>query len=104
MEKIKTICVDFDGVIHKYSKAYHDGTIYDEPVEGAKEALRLLRAKPYRIVILTARPKDGIAEWLDKHGFSPYVDEVTNIKPQAVCYIDDRGIRFTNWRDMLNYF
>ena len=35
----KNICVDFDGVIHKNSKGFHDGTIYDDPVEGTKEAL-----------------------------------------------------------------
>lgn len=33
----KTICVDFDGVIHKYSKGWQGDVIYDEPVEGAKE-------------------------------------------------------------------
>ena len=26
--------LDFDGVIHKNSKGFHDGTIYDEPLEG----------------------------------------------------------------------
>lgn len=35
----RTIAVDFDGVIHKYSKGWQNGSIYDEPVEGAKEAL-----------------------------------------------------------------
>jgi hypothetical protein len=31
--------MDFDGVIHKYSKGWLDGSIYDEPMEGAKEQL-----------------------------------------------------------------
>ena len=31
--------IDFDKVIHKCSKGYYDGTIYDEPIEGAYEAL-----------------------------------------------------------------
>ena len=26
--------LDFDGVIHKNSKGFHDGTIYDEPLDG----------------------------------------------------------------------
>ena len=30
---MKTIAVDFDGVIHKYSKGWQGGEIYDEPVE-----------------------------------------------------------------------
>ena len=34
------IAIDFDGVIHKNSKGYYDGTIYDEPVEGSLEAIK----------------------------------------------------------------
>ena len=30
------IGIDFDGVIHKNSKGFHDGTIYDEPIEGVE--------------------------------------------------------------------
>ena len=63
-----TIAIDFDGVIHKNSKGYHDGSIYDEPLEGTKEALKYLSEK-YKLVIFTCkatkdRPlldgKDGI--------------------------------------------
>ena len=35
----KTIVFDFDGVIHKYSKGWQDGSIYDEPVEGIKDLI-----------------------------------------------------------------
>ena len=103
MKEQKTIAIDFDGVIHKYRKAYHDGTIYDEPVPGTADALRLFKKKGFKLVCFTAR-KDvqGILDWMKKHNIE--VDEVTNIKPRAVWYIDDRAIRFTNWRDMLNYF
>ena len=41
-DELINISVDFDGVIHKCSKGYHDGTIYDDPVEGVKEALKKL--------------------------------------------------------------
>jgi hypothetical protein len=107
-----TIAIDFDGVIHKSSKGFHDGTIYDEPVEGALDAIRTL-AKKYRLVIYTCkgrpeRPlihgKTGselIWEWLDKHKVGGYIDEVTALKPRAKLYIDDKGFRFENWKDTL---
>ena len=33
------IGVDFDGVIHKCSKGFYDGTIYDPPIKGSYHAL-----------------------------------------------------------------
>ena len=110
----KTIAIDFDGPIHKYSKGWQDGKIYDEPVEGALEAMAELYHKGYEIVIFTTR--EDIREvdyWIDKQCDKCFAVtseqrelkyEVTNKKPPAIAYIDDRGIRFTNWKDMLNYF
>lgn len=108
----KTIAVDFDGVVHKYSRGRDDGTCYDEPVEGAFEAIKKLRNKGYNVVIHTARPNhlDGeVGAWLLKHwpcdgDFGDVPEIITDHKPVAIAYIDDRAIRFTNWRDMLNYF
>ena len=39
----KSISIDFDRVIHKYSEGWKDGTIYDEPVDGAIEAIKRLQ-------------------------------------------------------------
>jgi len=39
------IGIDFDGVIHKNSKGFYDGTVYDKPVSGAKEALEKISIK-----------------------------------------------------------
>jgi hypothetical protein len=107
---MKTIAVDFDGVIHKYSKGYMDGSIYDEPMDGAMEAIHFLWKRGYTVVCLTARPDlEGVKKWIFER-IGPYTPEqyksfdVTNIKPKAIAYIDDRGLRFTSWRDMLNYF
>ena len=36
------IAVDFDGVIHKGSKGFYDGTVYDKPVENVKKGLEVL--------------------------------------------------------------
>lgn len=113
----KTIAIDFDGVIHKYSKGWHDGTCYDEPVEGALESLHRLNRRGYRVAIFTCRAEteEGeimVQEWLEKWinlktkelNWSGIAFEVTDKKPKAIAYIDDRGIRFTNWTDVLNYF
>ncbi len=118
LEKVKkeissTIGVDFDGVIHKNSKGFHDGTIYDDPLPGTKESLASL-AKEYTLVIYTckANPErpmvDGktavemMWEWLEKHDMAQYISEITNKKPRALFYIDDKVIRFSDWKQALN--
>jgi len=44
----------------------------------------------------------AIKKWLEKYGLKNI--QVTNTKLSARAYIDDRAIRFTNWRDILSYF
>jgi ribonucleotide monophosphatase NagD (HAD superfamily) len=97
----QTIAIDFDGVLHKYSKGYFDGSIYDEPVEGSLEAIFEL-SKTYKIVVFTAREEfKPVSVWLIKHGFKPFISDLTNIKPKAVIYIDDRALHFTDWKSAL---
>jgi len=104
--------VDFDGVLHKCSKGYHDGTIYDDPVSGAYEALEKL-SKQYMVIIYTckAKPDRGLIngktgtelvwEWLDKHNMTQFVSKVTSEKPRAKFYIDDKAIRFdASWENV----
>ena len=110
-EKIN-LGIDFDGVIHKCSRGYFDGTIYDDPIEGSYEALERL-SKKYTIIVNTckAKPDRGLVngktgtqlvwEWLEKHDMSKFVSKVTSEKPRARVYIDDKGIRFTDWVDAL---
>ena len=106
-EKIN-IGIDFDGVIHKCSKGYYDGTIYDVPVEGSYEALQRL-SRDHTIIVNTckAKPDRGLVngktgtemvwEWLEEHDMAKFVSKVTSEKPRAKVYIDDKGIRFTDW-------
>lgn len=112
-ENEKQIAIDFDGVIHKNSKGFHDGTVYDIPIEGAFDAIKKLRTKGYSIVIFSAKAKPDrplvngktgaelIEEWLDNYQMLSYIKEVTSEKPRAIAYIDDRAVRFTNWPDVL---
>jgi len=106
------IAIDFDKVIHKCSKGFHDGTIYDDPVEGTKEALEKLSSK-YTLVIFTCkaradRPKingktgsELIWEWLHKHDLAKYISDITGQKPRAKYYIDDKAIKFETWEQTL---
>lgn len=109
----QTIAVDFDGVIHQYSRGWQDGTIYDPPMPGAHEALERLH-KRYRVSIFTTRVNPDmpggneqlkrVIDWLEEHGFEDGVhfDEVTHAKPPAVVYIDDRALHFTSWDQTLD--
>jgi phosphoglycolate phosphatase-like HAD superfamily hydrolase len=110
------VSIDFDGVIHKSTKGFKDGGIYDPPIEGTKEALRWFKKQGYRVAIYTAkvnpdRPlvkgktgKELIDQWLREHGIDQLVDEVTCIKPRALVYIDDRALRFHSWQQALSDF
>ena len=51
----KTVVFDFDGVIHKYSKGWQNGCIYDEPNKNIKETIDRLRKDNYEVVIVSTR-------------------------------------------------
>ena len=104
MKENKTICLDFDGVIHRYKNGYGDGSIYDKPNGGAIDGITELVDIGFEVVICSARPDlKEIGYWLKKYGLKRKV-KITNKKPIAIAYIDDRAIRFTNWTDLMNYF
>jgi len=113
----KTLSIDFDGVIHRYSKGWQDGSIYDPPMESAIEHLKELVDKGWRIVIFTTRlnpevcsdvkaSENELKNWLSKNGFqeNTHYHELTALKPIATAYIDDRAAKFTNWSDISKQF
>lgn len=97
----RTVCVDFDGVIHRYISPWTEAyEIHDGPVDGAIEWL-LDTSKHYTVVIHTTRARSvrarlAIREWLAKHGLGrlAHTIDITNEKVPAMIYIDDRGWRF----------
>jgi len=98
------LCLDFDGVIHRYSQGYKDGSIYDIPTPGAQEFI--LRAlNTFDIVIYSARArtsegKEEMRQWLHRHMFPTLSLPITCEKPPAFLTIDDRVITFTGkWPD-----
>jgi hypothetical protein len=107
--------IDLDGTIHKYSKGFSDGSIYDDPFEGAKKVIDWLKDQGYEIVIFTTRASrenalntgsdhnkqiENVATWLTDHGI--YYDRITAEKIAADFYIDDRAIHINNgdWGDV----
>lgn len=115
IENKKNIAIDFDGVIHKCSKGYYDGTVYDDPIEGSLESLKRIKDMGFNIVIFscksrTDRPSVGgkngtqmIWEWLEMHGVKDLITDVVSEKPRATCFIDDKGYRFENWKDTISF-
>ena len=98
LDKRKTIAIDFDGVIHKYSKGFKGlDNAYDEPVPGTVEALEKLNSLGFDLKIMSSRPAPVITKWLEKHGMTKLISEVSNHKFPATVYVDDRGFKFNNW-------
>jgi capsule biosynthesis phosphatase len=103
------ICLDLDGVICRLREP---GEQYADlqPVAGAVEKLRELRAAGHYIILATARHMktcDGnvgkvvarqgatTLDWLARHGIE--YDEIHFGKPHADVYIDDNALRFETW-------
>lgn len=101
--KVLKVCMDFDGVFHDYrcqSKFNNWKTIEGPPVRGIPQFVKEIFEAGYTIDICTPRcshegGKEAIKEWLDRYNLSYYINDVTNIKPLADVYIDDRSICFT---------
>lgn len=107
------VVIDFDGVIHKYSQGYHDGTCYDPPMDGALDAIDEFMRAGRPTVVGTARPVAELVPWFTEHApdlkivvdyegkieFWERTDAVliTNRKVVAKHYIDDRAIPHTDW-------
>jgi hypothetical protein len=109
--------IDLDGTIHKYSKGYDDGSIYDDPFKGAREVIAWLKDQGFEIVIFTTRASNANAEemggdstkeirnvenWLTDNDI--YFDRVTADKLAADFYIDDKAIEIKNgdWNAVKN--
>jgi len=103
LNDMKIIAIDFDGVIHDIEHPL-PGRRMGAPITGAREALLELADNLNKIIIFTVRANTEqgvrvVANFMNYY-YLPY-NEITNIKPVANIYIDDKGVRFTNWSDIL---
>ena len=104
MTNVRTISIDFDGVLHSYSTPWQNASIIpDPPVPGALAALWHFISQPdFKVVIFSSRNHqeggiDAMRAWLRKHGLS--AKDLARIdfpltKPSAHVSIDDRSLRF----------
>ena len=89
----RIVCVDFNGVLDSYS-GWRGPAHFDPPRPGAREFLQALGARGYGVVIFTTRYPDDVWRWLDTFGLRGLVQEVTDRKPAAHVFVDDRAVCF----------
>jgi len=89
----QTVCVDLNGVLDTY-RGWQGEVSWHPPREGAADFLRSLRRDGFRVVVLTVREPGEARRWLEESGLSELVDEVTDRKPPALAYVDDRAVCF----------
>jgi hypothetical protein len=102
MSNIKSVAIDFDGVIND-CKGWKGIGIFSSPIEGAKGALQAFKNAGVEIIIHTTRGETGeIAKYLsiykipfDHINYSPFNSCHMNPgKPLVDVYIDDRALNF----------
>lgn len=96
----EVICIDFDRTLHDMDHPVA-GRKMGPPIESARTAVQVLMSHGYEVVVLTCQVNhEYIRDWLRYYGFPAL--RVTNVKPVAVAYVDDRAVRFTgSWLDTM---
>ena len=109
LEKGKAVAFDFDGVIHKYSKGWQDGSIYDDCNAKVFDIIRTLMLSHVPVYILSTREPEQIREWWNAQRFGIpctviedtckfWTDEatvgITNRKLPAQMYVDDKAYKY----------
>lgn len=100
---MSSIAIDFDGVLSAYTGWKGAGAPLDPPVEGAIQAIRDYQDAGLYVIIYSSRADTNKAVivlegWLRQYGLeSSRIDDIhiTNQKPPAIVYLDDRGVTFT---------
>lgn len=112
--QIKTLAIDFDGVIHSYKSGWKGPwKIVDPPVNGAIDWLRSLLGCPenegigaryihFKIAIFSSRNRYPFAryfmkKWLMKYGLTSYEIELISfpiMKQSSFLLVDDRALTF----------
>lgn len=94
----ETVAIDFDNTLYQPSAGDSMFRLFGKPMPGAVEFVRRLLQEEFQVVIFTLRAGNyesslAASEWLLGNGFP--VLNITNVKPPAAMYLDDKGWRFT---------
>lgn len=98
-EAYRIIAIDFDRVIHDIDHPI-EGRRMGRPLPGALESINKLFSDGHQIIVhtlwaTTPAGKIAVEKWLEYWNFPPFI--VTNIKPKADYYVDDKAIRHIDW-------
>ena len=87
------VCVDLNGVLDGYT-GWKGSEHWDPPRPGAAAFLTGLAESGFDIVVFTTRHRVGVRRWLREHGLLGWVSAITDRKPPAHVFIDDRAVCF----------
>ena len=120
IDEVRSIAIDLDGTILDFdwdSWVSKRMNYFGQPKRGAIKALTLLKNMGYKIIIHTCRTNTRVnpqytlgelwmmVEKILEHHKIPF-DEVwvETGKPIADYYIDDRGVWFKDWEQIMDIF
>lgn len=94
------VAVDLDGVLHDWEHPV-PGRTMGPPLPDAIQAIRELVDEGDTVIVFTCRDNTTgyIGRWLDYWEFPAL--PVTNVKPAADVYLDDKGLRHRDWRSSI---
>jgi hypothetical protein len=90
---VPIVCVDLNGVLDEYTGWKTPGH-FDPPRAGAADFLEALARLGFDVVVFTTRHPAGVRAWLRRHGLMRHVGAITNRKPPAHVFVDDRAVCF----------
>lgn len=108
MFKYKRVAIDFDGTLFEDSDNIDRDFKNNKELKmlsGADETTNFLKKEGFEILIFTCRPdyhRIYMENLLNKNKIK-YDYILFYTKPRVDLYIDDKGFRFENWSDTLNW-